>query len=530
MKGGDYRTIGFNELKAPLYDFGSAQFAELLSDNGKDRYAWPEYLSRSIMLVGTDYFILFDETGTNWRAQNRFSWFNAKGKELPKITFLSEAARKDGWMTAQTTNSYGFYRDAIGSVLSIVTHKKKEVSVLGGKTTPIALLNSPDVSEFSFNKKTPIPKGVVSIKAPKSSDFIFRNGDTIKYTSKNESFEGKAGFIRRFDDGKLELSLFKGKQIGADGFKITLEGNGEKALSLSRNSTGQILGKVKTYSSLSLKIEGVQKGAKLYVNGVLAKEQPTDFYYNVNLPKGQHTIEFCKDEPTPLESRITITEYNKKNVSVFVQSDSPCQLVRMEVSGDGGKKWQNRGFAKNGIFVLNSEKTEKVHIRAVSINGSKTAETAPEYPVYFNKTAPHYPEGLGLKLAENKVKLSWGQILGAQKYKLYRKKAGETNFKLVYEGKNRQFEDNAQGVQKAYELPGTIENRTKDRTGLTIYEYAVTAVTGYGESVMSPVENTNPSSWRNWYPDTELKFKRQSAFWMQPYVLPEMEPEKYYPE
>jgi hypothetical protein len=100
----------------------------------------------------------------------------------------------------------------------------------------------------------------------------------------------------------------------------------------------------------------------------------------------------------------------------------------------------------------------------------------------------------------------------------------------VYEGKNRQFEDNAQGVQKAYELPGTIENRSKDRTGLTIYEYAVTAVTGYGESVMSPVENTNPSCRRNWYPDTELKFKRQSAFWMQPYVLPEMEPEKYYPE
>jgi hypothetical protein len=530
MKGGDYRTIGFNELKAPLYDFGSAQFAELLSDNGKDRYAWPEYLSRSIMLVGTDYFILFDETGTNWRAQNRFSWFNAKGKELPKITFLSEAARKDGWMTAQTPNSYGFYRDAIGSVLSLVTHKKKEVSVLGGKSTPIGLLNSPDVSEFSFNKKTTSPKGVVSIKAPKSSDLIFRNGDTIKYTSKNEIFEGKAAFIRRFEDGKLELSLFKGKQIGADGFKIVLDGNGEKALNFSRFSTGQILGKVKTYATLSLKIEGAQMGAKLYVNGILANEQPTDFYCNVNLPKGQHTIELCKDEPTPMESRIAITEYNKNNVSVFVQSDSPCQSVRMEVSGDGGKTWQSRGFAKNGIFVLNNEKTEKVHIRAVSINGSKTAETAPEYPVYFNKTAPHYPEGLRLKLAENKVKLSWGQILGAQKYKLYRKKVGETNFKLVYEGKNRQFEDNVQGVQKAYELPGTIENSSKDRTGLVIYEYAVTAITGYGESVMSPVENTNPSSWRNWNPDTELKFKRQSAFWMQPYVLPEMEPEKYYPE
>ena len=47
---------------------------------------------------------------------------------------------------------------------------------------------------------------------------------------------------------------------------------------------------------------------------------------------------------------------------------------------------------------------------------------------------------------------------------------------------------------------------------------------------MSPVENTDPASWRNWYPDTELKFKRQSAFWMPPYTPAEKSPERYYPD
>lgn len=530
MKNGDYRTIGFNELKAPLYDFGSAQFAELLSDNGKDCYVWPEYLSRSVMLVGTDYFILFDETGTNWRAQNRFSWFNAKGKEFPKITFLSGAARKDAWMIASTPNSSGFYRDNSGSVLTLITHKKKEVIVYGGKSIPVSFLNIPDVSEFSFNKNTTLPQGVVNIKAPKSLDVIFRNDKTIKYNSETELFDGKAGFIRRFIDGKLELSIFKGNSIGADGLIFSVDGNDNKALSFNRFSSGRVFGKLKTYSMVMLKIEGFQKDAKLYVNGVLAKEQPKDRICELKLTKGQYSIELCKDEPTPLESRIVNTEYNKGNVSVFVESLCPCKTVRMEVSNDGGKTWQNRGFAKNGFFLLNNEKSEKIHIRAVSVNGLKEAETAPEYPVYFSEKTPHYPEGLWLKLSENQVKLSWGQVLGAQKYRLYRKKAGEPDFKMIYEGKDRQFTDYADGVQKAYDLPGTIENISKDRTHLVVYEYAVTAITGYGESIKSPVESSDPSGWRNWYPDTELKFKRTSAFWMQPYVSPGMEPEKYYPE
>ena len=53
MKNGEFRTIGMNELTAPLYDLGVAQFAELLPATGKDLYSWPEYQSRSILLVLT---------------------------------------------------------------------------------------------------------------------------------------------------------------------------------------------------------------------------------------------------------------------------------------------------------------------------------------------------------------------------------------------------------------------------------------------------------------------------------------------
>ena len=108
--------------------------------------------------------------------------------------------------------------------------------------------------------------------------------------------------------------------------------------------------------------------------------------------------------------------------------------------------------------------------------------------------------------------------------------AGENYFKLVYEGKSNCYIDNVPGVIKACKLPGHLDNPNLDYRSLTIYEYVVTAVDGFGESDVSPVADTDPASWANWYPDTVLKFKRTSAFWMEPYVPACMTPDKYYPD
>lgn len=530
MKNGEFRTIGMNELTSPLYDFGIAQFAELTSAKGKDNYVWPEYESRSIMLVGTDYFILYDETGTNWQASNRFSWFIPKKNDFPKIQFLSKIARGDHWSVAQTNNSKGFYRDSEGSVLTLVTHKKKEIIVKGGKSVTIPLLENENISEFVPDRKIPQPKGVVRIETSQSNDIIFRDRDSINYETANESFIGKAGVIRRLKNTDLQLSLFKGEKIGADGITLELKSKSDVAFGLTLKNDGSVMGIYKASEISKALFSGLAEGAKIFIDGVEQGQISSKAITELVLQKGEHQFECVKGKATPLETKIISAEYEKSKVKVELKSMSPVEAVRIDISYDGGKTWKEKDKTNKTVYYLNKEKNEKVHIRAVSLNGNKVASIAQEYPIYFTDNVPHYPDGLWLKLSSNKVELSWGEVLGVQKYKLYRRNVNSKSFELIYEGKERSFIDSkALGVVAPFQFPGTIDNASTSREGIMVYEYAISSRNGNGESLLSPIVNTDPSSWRNWYPQTELKFKRQSAFWMPPYVYPNMSPEKYYP-
>jgi len=530
MKNGEFRTIGMNELTSPLYDFEIAQFAELTSAAGKDKYVWPEYVSRSIMLIGTDYFIIYDETGTNWQASNRFSWFIPKKSDFPKIQFLSKPARGDHWSVAQTNNSKGFYRDSEGSLLTLISHKRKDVIVSGGKSVTIPLLENENISEFVKDRKINMPQGVVDIKTSQSSDLIFRNRDSINYETTNESFKGKAGVIRRFKNGDLQLSIFKGIEIGADGFSLEYDSKSNAAFGLTRKKDGSIIGIYKASDTVHASFSGLIEGAKIYIDGVEQKQIASNWDTKIVLQKGEHQFECVKEKATPLETKIIGVEYEKSKVKVELKSMSPVETIRIDISYDGGKTWKAKDKTSKTTYYLDKEKIDKVHIRAVSINGNKEAAIAQEYPVYFTDKVPHYPDGLWLKLSTNNVELTWGEVLGVQKYKLYRRKANSKVFELIYEGKSTKYiDDKALGVVVHFQFPGTIDNASTTREGIVVYEYAISSSNGNGEGTMSPLVNTDPASWRNWYPDTELRFKRQSAFWMPPYVYPNMSPEMYYP-
>lgn len=532
MKNGEFRTIGMNELKAPMYDFGTVQFAELLADTTGERYVWPDYVSRSVMLAGTDYFILFDETGTNWREAGRFAWFNRNGEDFPKITFLSNPARKDHWMKAQTPNTHGFYRDSFGSLLTLVTHKKDEVYVESGKPVAVPFIGDEHISDFRFDPSANLPTGVVPVRTARSHDFVFRDRRNIHYTTEQTSFHGKAGLIRRFTDGSLELSLFKGTDIAADGITISIECQGQAAVSLLRTATGSISGRLKADTPVTLRIGGLPAKGRLYANGQAVKTTAGAVgTTEARFPAGEYRWEYTPGKPAPMHARIARTEYEHGRVKLDIERTSPCEAVLIQTSADGGKTWNDRGKTSKPTFYLPKGETGKIHVRALAINGQRTAAEAPEYPVYFTDQAPHYPEGLWLRTDDNQVSLSWGEVLGTQVYRLYRRKAGEREYSLVYEGRERRFTDfEAAGTRKPFELPGSLDNRNSERQGVIVYEYTVTAVNANGESLKSPAETTDPASWRNWYPDTELRFKRQSAFWMPPYVLPDAVPDKYYPE
>lgn len=524
MKNGTFRNIGMNELTAPLYDLGIAQMAEVRSAVGENSFAWPEYLSRSIMLVGTDYFLIYDQTGTNWRAFNRFSWFARKEDEFPKIVFMDKV-RPEYWTKAETGFSQGFYRDGVGSLLTLVTHKKTSVNVLDGKLTAPALMKGKDVFEFVADKDK-FPKGVVHVVTDKSRDVIFRNGDSMVWHSDSAAFKGEAGVIRRMENGDLQLALFKGSEIAADGLQICLADGEGTAVAVTRLSDGECCGKFKSDGKATLSLRGL-KGGKLYIDGVAYKGD----IWRMKLPQGQHTIEYTSGEPTPMPASVADVVYTSAGHRVYLSKPQQDTKARIELSKDGGKSWEALGTTAKTIYTLPKLSEGKYHVRAVAVNGKKEAVSAGEYPVYVSKRPSHYPEGLKLKLDTNKVALSWGQVLGTEVYRVYRRKSGDKDFRKVYEGKQTTFTDKQPtGVVPAFRLPGSLDNPDVDRSRIVVYEYVVTAVNGNGESEMSPRVNTDPASWSNWYPAAELKFKRQSAFWMEPYVPHHAVPAKYYPD
>jgi hypothetical protein len=64
FKDGHFRSIGMNGLNRPLYNLGNGQFTEITASETSG-YAWPDYQSRSIMLVDKDYFITYDDVYNN---------------------------------------------------------------------------------------------------------------------------------------------------------------------------------------------------------------------------------------------------------------------------------------------------------------------------------------------------------------------------------------------------------------------------------------------------------------------------------
>ena len=193
FKNGEFRSIGMNVLSRPLYDLGMGQFAEILSRNGETAYSWPEHVSRSILLAGHEYFIVYDRL-MNESLIHRFSWFVPRGSELPTIKLLrggvagiKETQRTD-LETAATT---GVWFDGVGDFMALVSHRKDiqaEARSFGCK------VHVDDIDDLIFHH----PEGV-----------HFAEGDTI--------FDGTAGLIRKNRDAG-EFALFHGTRIGIAGF------------------------------------------------------------------------------------------------------------------------------------------------------------------------------------------------------------------------------------------------------------------------------------------------------------------------
>jgi hypothetical protein len=173
FKNGEFRSIGMNVLSQPLYDLGAGQFAELRSRDGDTAYSWPEYVSRSVLLAGHEYFIVYDRL-MNESLVHRLSWFVRRGSELPTIKQLRGAmpGNKETQRTdIQTEATTGVWFDGVGDSMALVSHRKD----IEATSTP-------------FGCRVHV-EGI--------DDLIFNHHDGVHFAEGDAVFDGTSGLIRK---------------------------------------------------------------------------------------------------------------------------------------------------------------------------------------------------------------------------------------------------------------------------------------------------------------------------------------------
>ena len=505
-KNWHFQCVGMNEVTEPLYNLDCAQFAEILPDHRG--YAWPEYQGRSVMLAGADYILVLDRIldpcGT------RFAWNISPEDEMPFIYHI----RGGGDPVSLTVARTGFVRGSLstmikggGSHLALVTHRD-DVKIVPTR-----------------QKKGEPPLPFVHIRVPQGEDYLFDDDQPVHYDANGIRFEGTAGMIRRRIDGTRELGLFHGSQIGDDGLSLAVDNPG-LGISAITGTNGEVHGRFFSRAGGKLLLGVPSSRGLFYMDGVAVAAGPGGY----PLPAGDHRWEYTGGTPEPMPPVMLRTENRAGAAKVFF-SDSPgARSYRVEISRDSGATWQSAGESVTGEFDLGGlTNGTKIHVRAVALEGDRESRPANEYPVYVTGQPPSPPDGLKLSLAAGEAGVSWGEVLGVTEYRLYRRKKGETSFVRILSGRQNEFTDRAEGIVPAFPESGAAANADRDMSRVTIYEYAVTAVNGNGEGAKSVVACTDPRSWRNWNPEGGTRFKRQSSFWLPPYVSPDDSPPGYYP-
>ena len=195
FKDGEFRSIGENVLSRPFYDLGAGQFAEIVPRQEPGAYSAPEYVSRTVLLAGHDYFVLYD-TVLHQEIDHRLSWFVRRGSEFPTIKPVRGASKaKESQRTdIQTAATTGVWFDGLGDSMAVVSHRK-DIEVEG--------------THYGCR-----------MKGPGIDDFVFNNPDAVHFSEGATTFEGTAGLIRVSRE-KCEFALFHGTTIGVSGITFS---------------------------------------------------------------------------------------------------------------------------------------------------------------------------------------------------------------------------------------------------------------------------------------------------------------------
>ena len=503
-----FNCIGMNELIRPFYDLEVAQFAELVPQTGAGAYSWPEYQSRSVMLVGTEYAITYDSIldpcGT------RFAW-NSAGvhDQLPFIQMI-----KGGTENTMETDSQA--RDKAHGVIYDVWK--------GGGDRMALVTHLGDVKAVQPKpRKGQPPLPYCHVQTSSGEDYVFEDHQTLDWAGAGFVFQGTAGVIRLRKSHQTELALFHGIKIGASQVILSVD-NPDLGVSAAYSRPDEIAGVCfgRNGGTLTLETPGV---GQFYLDGATLQPARPGAY---RLPPGKHRWEFTNRLPEPMPPTMVRTENYSGGARVYFTTVAGAEKYRLEISRDDGASWQPAGEVTGGeIALAGLPNGIKVHVRAVASNASRESRPAKEYPLYVNDQPPLPPDGLKLGIGSGQVRVTWGEVLGVKEYRLYRRARGGV-YEEICRGRRNSYEATVVNPVPAFSEPGMVASTFRNAADSTVYEYAVASVNDNGQGARSLPVDTDPTSWRNWNPTKDLRFKRQTAFWLPPYVDPKEVPPLHY--
>ncbi|HEY1948033.1 MAG TPA: hypothetical protein VGG97_13555 [Bryobacteraceae bacterium] len=459
FKDGKFRSIGFNVVDRPFYDFEAAQYAELDAKKGSGAYSWPEYLSRSVLLAGADYFVTYDAT-FNPAIPHRFSWFNKRGDDFPFLQVVKGGGQRTELNTEATS---GVWLDGLGDSMVVVSHRKDVV----------------------VNAR---PYGA-QVQTNGSTDQVFEDPKGVHFDQEGVQFDGSAGIVRHHADGRFELALFHGSQIAAGGVSFQLSGP-DAGISAVFSDPKELHGYFYAPQTAALQI--FPADTSFYVDGAKLDVQRVDGGLKIQLPPGRHEWQVTSGKPVPPAPAIDHTENTANGARIFLTPVAGAASYQVELSRDSGATWTPAGATQTNIYDLKGLSSGvKVHVRAIAVNETQHSKPGPEYPIYIIAQPPLPPDGLALTRQAAAVHLTWGELLGVKEYRLYRRASGTQSYALVYHGVAREYTD-------------------RQNTAGGIFEYSVCGVSGNGEGPRSRPANTNPASWTNFDPKPGEPFRRFS--------------------
>ncbi|GAA3400073.1 hypothetical protein ACFFNY_17300 [Paenibacillus hodogayensis] len=215
FKQGAYRSIGPHALHRPLLALGTVQFGELTPEphtgttaGGAAVSPWPDYVSRSVMMVGTDYIVLSDFV-FNESVYRRFSWFVHRDEPFPHIHRILGGVAKRTELVTEATR--GIWLDGAGDFIVLVAPRE-------------AL--APEPTDYGCR-----------LSAPGWTDLVFRRQHPFRWEGEGAGFAGTAGWIRK-EEERIRVALIRGSEIRCGELQLRWPEGGDSAVELTLEADG----------------------------------------------------------------------------------------------------------------------------------------------------------------------------------------------------------------------------------------------------------------------------------------------------